>query len=106
MFPSLDPSATPVRLAITAVIPIGVSKPTEIVVTCDPPSDRFELVWYQDTMTDVFTPEEALDAVCCMVHQALQVLATGQFQKDHLPDPNEPLFGVPREMEGQLALYQ
>lgn len=67
----------PVRLCVAASIPGDPNVPTRITVTLDPPSDRYELVWYQDTMTEKLTPEEASDAVSLMVIEALKYLPFG-----------------------------
>ena len=105
MFPSLPSSAVPVRLAITALIPIGQAVPSTIVVTCDPPSDRYEVVWHQDVMTDVFTPEEALDAISTMVYEALKVIETGSFLSvDQASTPCDIGHTPPAQMPGQLEM--
>lgn len=64
----------PARLCVTALVPEDASNRTTITVTLDPPSDRFELVWYQDTITDVLVPDEVCTAVSAMVNAALDHL--------------------------------
>lgn len=104
MFPDLDPELVPVRLAITATIPVGTCHPAVITLTCDPPSDRYAVVWYQDVVTDVLTPEEAITAIDTMVHEALGVIATGRFQTPS-EDAVGAIFGRPHaQVPGQLSL--
>lgn len=91
MFPTLPAHALPVRLAITATIPVGLNKPAQIVVTCDPPSDRFEVVWYQDCISDVLTPEEALDAIYAMTETALLTIERGAFLEAREAFPEDQL---------------
>lgn len=106
MFPALCSDALPVRLVVAATIPIGSTKPATIVVTCDPPSDRFEVVWHQDTVTDVLTPEEACEAITCMVEAALRVIETGRFAEDRQAFPHDqgPRSEVDRDQGVQMSI--
>lgn len=70
----------PIRLNISAIIPVGRNTPATITLTLDPPSDRYAVVWHQDTITDVFTPAEAADAISTMVHEALNSIERGTLQ--------------------------
>ena len=55
----------PIRVVMAMTITPGAR--TSVVVTCDPPSEDFSTVWYQDTITDVLTPEEAFQAAESML---------------------------------------
>lgn len=85
-FEQLPLPSMPVRLAVTAIYYPGTDRRTSIVVTLDPPSDRFEVVWYQDTMTEVLTTREMADCVSSMVYAALEHLDLHGVSTAELPD--------------------
>lgn len=81
----------PLRLSVSAVVMDPGSGLSCVTVVVDPPSDQYEVVWYQDTITDRFTLDELSTCISTMVHQALAALDRGHL--DVRDDSGKMLFG-------------
>lgn len=104
MFPALDASLVPLRLAITAVIPPDPLGRTTITLTCDPPSDRFAVMWYSDTVVDVLTPDEMCQAIYAMVDSACATLARGVLYDHDDPSVLPGIYAEPVPPFEQLTI--